>query len=182
MAVTLTKSRKLKDTSTQSGIRAIGIGVYNSTDRIVTTNTGVTSLATQFPTATIARLEVKNDTIKFLETGVVDKNNRSTGYNGSITAMFTMPKGTEIETANLINELCKGEVVLFLEQYDGTIKCAGSRNGAIASAPMADTGAKIGDMKGYTITFITEEPDTADLYVLSGTGITDYASALKSYT
>ena len=182
MAVTLTKSRKLKDTTTQSGIRAIGIGVYNSTDRIVTTSTGVTSLATQYPTGSIARLEVKNDTIQFLETGIVDKNTRGTGYSGSITAMFSTPVGTEIETANVIKELCKGEVVLFLELYDGTIKVAGSRNGALASAPLAQTGAKSGDLKGYTISFVTDEPDTADLYILSGTGITDYASALKAYT
>jgi hypothetical protein len=182
MPVTLTKSRKLKDTSTQSGIRAIGIGVYNSTDRIVTTSAGVVSLATQFPTASIARLEVKNNTIKFLETGISGGDNRSTGYNGSLTAMFTVPKGAEIETANLVTELCKGEMVLFLEQYDGTIKVAGSRNGALATAPIGDTGATIGDMKGYTITFTTMEPDLCDLYILSGTGITDYASALKSYT
>jgi hypothetical protein len=181
MPVTLTKSRKLKDTSTQSGIRAIGIGKYESTDRIATTNAGVVSLEDQFGTASIARLEVKNDTIQFLETGIVDKNNRSTGYNGSITAMFSTPVGAEIETANMITELCKGEVVLFLEQYDGTIKVAGSRNGAFASAPIAQTGAKIGDLKGYTISFITEEPDTADNYILSGAGITDYAAALKAY-
>lgn len=181
MSVTLLKSVKLKDTSGQSGIRAIGIGVYNSTNRVLTTTTGVISLATQFPALSISRLEVKNNTIKFLETGVAGGDNRSTGYNGTVTAMFSVPKGSELERALMITELCKGEIVLFLEQYDGTVKVAGSQNGALATAPIADTGATVGDFRGYSVTFVTAEPDLSDLYLITGAGLTDYASALKAY-
>lgn len=180
MPVTLTVSRKLKDQSTQSGIRAVGIGAYNSTSRLVTTSAGVVSL-TPFAATSIARLELKNNTTKYVETGVSGGDNRSTGYNGAITCMFSVPKGAEIETANLITELTKGEFVFFLEYYDGTIKACGSQNGALASAPIADTGGQIGDMKGYTITFNTMEAELSDLYILSGAGITAYATALKPY-
>lgn len=181
MPTTLTKSVKLKDQSTQSGIKAIGIGVFNSTNRVVKTNTGVITLEDVYGAASIARLEVKNTTTKFLETGVSGGDNRATGYNGAITATFSTPTGSELERANLITELTKGEVVLFLEQYDGTVKIAGSQNGALASAPIADTGGTIGDLKGYTITFNTMEADLSDLYILTGAGLVDYAAALKAY-
>ena len=45
MAVTLTKSRKLADISPQAGVRAVGIGAYNSLNRIATTATGVIDLS-----------------------------------------------------------------------------------------------------------------------------------------
>lgn len=181
MPTTLTKSYKLKDQSTQSGIRAIGIGVFNSTNRIVKTSTGVIDLATYYGTATISRLEVKNSTTKFLETGVSGGDNRSTGYNGAITATFSVPLGSELERANMITELVKGELVLFFEKYDGTITVGGSQNGALASAPIADSGGTIGDLKGYTITFNTMEADLSDLYLLTGDALVDYAAALKAY-
>lgn len=181
MPVTLTKSYKLKDQSTQSGIRAIGIGVFNSTNRVEKTINGVEDLATYYAATTISRLEVKNTTTKFLETGVSGGDNRATGYNGAITATFSVPKGSELDRANMITELTKGEVVLFLEQYDGTVKVAGSQNGALASAPIADTGGTIGDLKGYTISFNTMEADLSDLYLLTGAALVDYAAALKSY-
>jgi hypothetical protein len=181
MPVTLTLSRKLKDNSTHSGIRAVGVGAYNSTTRLVTTATGVIDVTSAFASASIARLEVKNTTTKYVETGVSGGDNRSTGYNGAITCMFNVPKGAEIETAKLITELTKGEFVFFLEYYDGTIKACGSQNGALATAPIADTGGTVGDMKGYTITFNTQEAELSDLYILSGAGITGYASALKAY-
>lgn len=182
MPVTLTKSRKLADANVQSGIKAIGIGVYNSTSRLVKTSTGVISLTGVFGSATIARLELKNSTTKFVETGVSGGDNRSVGYNGAITCTFTAPAGSQIDTANLITELTKGEVVLFLEQYDGTIKACGSQNGALATVPIADTGGQIGDMKGYTVTFTTMEGDLSDLYTLTSPAIAEYATALKAYT
>jgi len=181
MPTTLTKSVKLKDQSTQAGIRAIGVGSFNSTNRIVTTSTGVVDLATYFPATSIARLEVKNTTTKYVETGISGGDNRNVGYNGAITVMFSVPKGAELEIANLVTELTKYENVIFLEQYDGTIKAIGTQNGALASAAIADTGGTIGDLKGYTITFNTMEASLSDLYILTGDALVDYAAALKAY-
>jgi len=181
MPLTLTKSVKLKDQSKQAGIKAVGVGVWNSTNRIVTTSTGVVDLATYFGATTIARLEVKNTTTRYVETGIALGDNRNGGYNGSVTLMFSTPAGTEIERANLLTELCKSEIVAFLEYYDGTIRPIGSQNGAQCTAPILDSGGTIGDAKGFTVTITTMEADPADLYLLTGDAITDYAAALKAY-
>jgi len=181
MAVALTKSRKLADISPQAGVRAVGIGAYNSLNRIATTATGVIDLATYFGAGTIARLEVKNTTTKFLENGISGGDNRSTGVNGSIPCVFNVPAGGDLETTAMIEELMKGEVVLFLERNDGTIVCAGSQNGALVTTADGDTGGTVGDLNGYTVTFNTMEPDFSRKYILTGAGLVDYAAALMAY-
>lgn len=181
MAVTLTKSRKLADISPQAGVRAVGIGAYNSLNRIATTATGVVDLATYFGAGTIARLEVKNATTKFLENGISGGDNRSTGVNGSIPCVFNVPAGGDLETTAMIEELMKGEVVLFLERNDGTIVCAGSQNGALVTTADGDTGGTVGDLNGYTVTFNTMEPDFSRKYLLTGAALVDYAAALMAY-
>lgn len=181
MAVTLTKSRKLADISPMAGVRAIGIGAFNSLNRIVTTSTGVTDLATYFGAGTIARLELKNTTTKFLENGISGGDNRSTGVNGSIPCVFNVPAGGDLETTAMVTELMKGEVVLFLERNDGVIMCAGSQNGALVTTADGDTGGQVGDLNGFTVTFNTMEPDFARKYILTGDGLVDYAAALKAY-
>lgn len=181
MAVTLNKSRKLADISPMAGVRAIGIGAYNSLNRIVTTATGVIDLATYFGAGTIARLEVKNTTTKFLENGISGGDNRSTGVNGSIPCIFNVPAGGDLETTAMVEELMKGEVVLFLERNDGTIVCAGSQNGALVVTADGDTGGTVGDLNGYTVTFNTMEPDFSRKYILTGVGLVDYAAALMAY-
>ena len=181
MAVTLTKSRKLADISPQAGVRAVGIGAYNSLSRIATTATGVIDLAAYFGAGTIARLEVKNTTTKFLENGISGGDNRSTGVNGSIPCVFNVPAGGDLETTAIIEELMKGEVVLFLERNDGTIVCAGSQNGALVTTADGDTGGTVGDLNGYTVTFNTMEPDFSRKYILTGDGLVDYAAALMAY-
>lgn len=181
MPTTLTKSVKLKDQSVQAGVRAIGVGAFNSTNRIVTTSTGVVDLATYFGANTIARLEVKNTTTNFVETGISGGDNRNVGYNGAITVFFSEPKGAELEIANLLTELTKYENVVFLEYYDGTVKAIGSQNGVLASAPIYNGGGTIGDFKGGQITLNTMEADLSSLYILTGDGLTDYAAALKTY-
>lgn len=181
MPVTLTKSRKLQDISPMAGVRAIGIGAFNSLNRIQTTVTGVTDLATYFGAATIARLELKNTTTKYLENGISGGDNRSTGVNGSIPCVFNVPSGGDIETVNMVTELLKGEVVLFIERNDGIIMCAGSQNGALVTTADGDTGGQVGDLNGFTVTFNTMEPDFARKYILTGDGLVDYAAALKAY-
>lgn len=181
MPTTLSKSVKLKDQSVQAGVRAIGVAVFNSTNRIVTTSTGVVDLATYFGASTIARLEVKNSTTKYVETGISGGDNRNVGYNGAITVFFSEPVGAELEIANIITQLTKFETVCFLEYYDGTIKAIGSQNGCLASAPIYDGGGTIGDFKGGQITINTMEADLSSLYLLTGDGLVDYAAALKAY-
>jgi hypothetical protein len=79
----------------------------------------------------------------------------------------------------MIEELLKGEVVLFIEKKDGTIVVAGSQLAQVITAD-DDTGGTIGDLNGYTVTFQTMEPDFSK-YLVTGAGLTAYATALMAY-
>lgn len=179
--VTFNKSYKLRCASGFPGIQAIGIASYDSLTKIVTTAAGVVDVASSFGIGTIARLELKNTTTKFLENGVSGGDNRSTGVTGNIPCVFNVPAGGDLEMTALVEEMLKGEVVLFLEKKDGTIVVAGSQFGAQAITADGDTGGTIGDLNGYTVTFQTMEPDFSRKYLLTGAGITGYAAALMAY-
>lgn len=179
--VTLTKSRKLPCFSSISGVAAIGIGVYDSANRVVTTPTGVISLDSQFPALSIARVELKNTTTNYLETATTGGDNRSTSVMGDIPCVFNVPVGGDIDTAKFIKEVMKGEVVLFIEKKDGSIVCAGSQLGAQAITVTDQTGGAIGDLNGYTVTFHTEEPSFSREYLLTAPALVDYAAALMPY-
>lgn len=180
--VVLTKSRKLACVSSQPGIRAIGIGEYDAANIIALDGVdGVTELPAIYNANSIARLELKNSATKFLENGVSGGDSRSSGVTGNIICVFNVPAGGDIETTLFVEQLLKGEVVLFLETKAGLIFAAGVQNGAIAITIDGDTGGTIGDLNGYTVTFQTMEPEFSRKYLLTGTALTEYAAALMVY-
>lgn len=181
MCVTLTKSRKLNCISAMPGIRAVGIGAFNSLIRLVKTPAGVIDVATAYGVGTIARMELKNTTTNYIENGVSGGDSRSKGVTGNVPMIFNVPTGGDAELNAVVEELLNGEVVLFLEMNDGTIKAAGSQLGALAPTADDQTGGTIGDLNGYTVTFNTLEPDFSRGYILDGQGLTDYAAALMPY-
>lgn len=179
MCVTLTKSKGLACNSPMSGIKAIGIAAWNST-ALVKTATGVIDVATSYGAGTIARLEVKNSTINFVENGVSGGDNRSKGVTGSLPVVLNVPAGADAEYAEMVEQILNGEVCLFLEKKDGTIVAAGSQYGAQALTADDQTGGTIGDLNGFTINFQTLEPDFSRGYILMGQALTDYAAALMA--
>jgi hypothetical protein len=164
-----------------AGVVAIGIAKYDSLNRVVTTATGVIALPVGMGAGSIARLELKNAATKYLENGVSGGDNRSTGVTGSITCTFNVAAGFDIADTLMIEELLKGEVVLFIEKKDGTIVIAGSQLGALAITADGDTGGTIGDLNGFTVTFQTMEAGFSRKYLLTGAGLTAYATALMPY-
>lgn len=100
---------------------------------------------------------------------------------GNISCIFNVGSGEDLALNAAVEEMLKGEVVLFLEKKDGTIVAAGSQLGALAVTADSDTGGTIGDLNGYTVTFNTMEPDFSRKYLLTGAGLTEYATALKAY-
>lgn len=177
----ISKSRKLPCFSGMGGVKAVGVAPYESLNRLSVSGSGVTSLASVYSGSTIARLELKNTTVNYLETATAGGDNRSVSVVGDIPCVFNVATGTDLETVNLIKELTKGEVVLFIEKNDGTICVAGSQLGAQAITVTDQTGGAIADMNGFTVTFHTEEPDFSRNYLLSSTAMVDYATAIKPY-
>lgn len=166
-----------------AGIRAVGIGKYDSLTRLAKTATGVITIATAFPSITpsIARFEVKNTTTNYIENAVSGGDNRSTGVTGNLPLILNVPPGGDVDLTAVVEELLKGEVVLFLEMNDGTIKAAGSQLGALGITADDQTGGAIGDLNGFTVTFNTMEPDFSRGYVLTAPALIEYAAALMPY-
>lgn len=180
--VTLTKSRKLACISKMPGVRAITIGEYDALNPIVrTAGTGVTDLPAIYGASSLARLELKNTTTKFLENGVSGGDSRSLAVTGNIPCVFNIPDGGSVETTAMVEELLKGEFIAFLELKTGEIVAIGTQNGCLAVTADGDTGGTAGELNGYTVTIQTMENDYCRGYVLSGDALTKYAAALMDY-
>lgn len=178
MSITLGASKNLGCVSAMSGIKAIGIAVFNSVVPLVKTPTGVIAVTTSYGVGTILRLEVKNTTINFVENGISGGDNRSSGVTGNLPVVLSVPFGADLAYVSMVEEILKGELCLFLEKKDGTIVVAGSQLGALAITIDDQTGGTIGDLNGFTVTFQTQEPDFSRGYLLTGAGLTEYATAL----
>lgn len=181
--VTLTKSKGLACNSSLSGIKAVGIAAWNSAGLTSTPGTGITGIASisaAYGVGTIARMEVKNSTINYIENGVSGGDNRSKGVTGNLPVVLTVPEGADAEYAQIVEELFKGEVCLFLEKKDGTIVAAGANNGAQAVTIDDQTGGTAGDLNGFTVNFQTMEPDFSRNYILKAEALTEYAAALMA--
>lgn len=164
-----------------AGIKAVGIAALNTTPALPTTAAGVVNLAPSYGASTIARLEVKNSTVNYVENGAVGADNRSKGITGNLPLVLAVPKDADLEYAAMVEEMLKGEVCLFIERKDGTIVAAGSQNGALALTADDQTGGTIGDLNGFTLTFQTMEEAFSRGYLITGQGLTDYAAALMPY-
>jgi hypothetical protein len=76
-----------------AGIRAIGIASFNSEALLEKTATGVIDVATAYGVGTIARMEVKNTTVNYVENGVSGGDNRSSGVTGNVPLVLNVPGG-----------------------------------------------------------------------------------------
>ncbi len=179
--ITLTKSRKLGCSTGIGGIKAVTIGAYDPSKVLVKTITGVTDVATSFGVGTLARLEVKNTTTNYVENGTSGGDNRSKSVVGNLPVVLSVPKGADIATVNLVEELMKGDIVFFIEKNDGSIVACGSQLGAQVITADDQTGGALTDLNGFTVTIQSNEPDFSRGYILSGDGLTDYAAALLAY-
>ena len=180
MSVVLSGSRKLADISSEVGILAISIGVFDQTNRIAKTPTGVVTISAAFGTSSLARFGVKATTANYAENGISGGDNRSKGVTGSLPIILNIPKGDGVKTVSDVKNLLDGEVVFFVERKDGTITASGSQNGAMAITVDDQTGGAIGDLNGFTITFKTEEPDFSREYLLTAPALVQYAAAIKA--
>lgn len=175
------KSRKNPCEPSVAGIKAVGVAAYDSLKLVTTSGTGVTSLASVYSGSTIARLELKNTTVNYTENGATGGDNKSVAVVGSLPCVFNVAKGEDLATVKLINELIKGDVVLFIEGNDGSIRVAGSQFGAYVTTFVDQTGGQLGDLNGYTVTFETKEADLSRNYVLQSQALIDYATAIAPY-
>jgi len=177
---TLTTSRTMPCNTSISGVRAVAFGVYKPLDRIVTTVSGVTDVASIYGAGTLARFEVKNTTAKYLENASKGADTNAKIVKGTFTLTLAIAPDLDdhLAVSKIADTLMDRQWVVFIEMKDGTILCAGTQNGADVLTIDGDTGGGGNDLNGFTVNITTEEPEFARKYVLSGAAITEYATAL----
>lgn len=183
MAQTLSGSYSRIAGLSKVGVRAIGFAPFDVNNRLATTPTGVVDLETAFgATPFIARFELRNTTSTFVETDTVSGDTLSGEVVGTMPIVLSIPPNQleRVKVANIVEKLRQNTKhwVCFLELNDGTIKAVGSQYGAMISTATNATGGTGQDLNGYTLTLSTRETEHSDLYILTGTGLTEYAAGI----
>lgn len=126
--------------------------------------TGVTTDATSgevdaLPTATIYPYEIpKGTTSAFTETITTDNGN----LFYTQTVVLVMPQLSAAKRKQLHLLAQNRGLAVFVQDNNNNIWFIGRTRGAEVSAREAATGAAVGDLNGYTVTFTAEEPTPAE--------------------
>lgn len=154
--VSLTGGRELSCRSvSNSGVKAIGVIAFE--EGLISGTAGeVASIPSSI--TVIHRLEVKNTTNTYVDTFTTDEDTRSASWDGSMTLVL---QKLDLELRNLVVELSKGELIVFIERNNGDILVQGSGFGALMSAGDLTTGGAKTDLNGANVTFTSTENEPA---------------------
>jgi hypothetical protein len=152
--MTLTKGRKLPCKGGVAGVKAISFIPWQE-GQIVGTDG---ELAT-FPSgiSTVYRYMVKNSGNTYSEEISADAEARTVVYNGTLNVV--LHKAT-LFTRNQIKMLAMGEVVCFIEMYNGDVLVQGAGSGAnVTGGTTIETGGNKTDFTGAKITVTSSEEE-----------------------
>ena len=156
-SVTSGRNESCKDNV--GGIKNIYIGSFDSQtwDDLVDEGYQADSIldsAELFNAITVYKYELKSDANTFEETNEVSNENQTSFWTQTLTVSL---KKQTAESQELIIGMSKGQVVVVIEDYNGTYRAAGLYRGLDVQANTA-TGGAMGDMNGYTLTFTGVSP------------------------
>lgn len=167
--MSLTKSRNISRNAPMKGIKAIGIAPFTPGDLVVNTITGVVILPVSMTTTpTIARVEVKASGNKIDDNGTFDKETRTVEFVSALS--FFIP-GNDDVLRKEIQGYAGNLKTVFIEDYNGTVRCLGSQNGCDILTTNFSS-----DTQGWTVTVDSRELEAA--YSLTALGIADYQDAI----
>lgn len=167
--VILTKGRRLPCKSGSGGLRAVSFAPW-SEETVMSGSTGEVSSIPSGIT-NVFRYELKNAGNTYTETIAADAEVRSTFYNGELALVL---QKLDLETKNEVKMLAMGELLIFLEDYNGHVYVIGNGNGAQISGGSFVTGGARADMNGTNLTFSTMENEP--FLHLSDAAIEEYKS------
>lgn len=156
-----------------AGYKSAGFAVHTGSvpfTSVTGTITGISTGATTGVTA-IYKYKTINDGSTFTETGTNGKQTRSSTWAGVCNLVMAQ---LTVDMRNEILMLAKGEVWIFLEDFNNNIWLVGRDFGATMDTSVATTGGARTDMKGWTLTFNTLENEP--MLQLTGSALTTYAA------
>ena len=164
MACLLTKGRALPCKTGVGGLKSVYFTDYGTLGTITTTSNEITAIS---GTPTLYQFDIKGNST--LETTVnSSRENGTTFYESTLTLNFTF---LEKETQAEIQLLAVSRPHIWVEDYNGNYFLVGKDHGAELTSGTFSSGAAMGDLSGYSLTFVaqeTEAPDFTQASVVTG--------------
>lgn len=136
--------------SNSGGVKAIGFVEYQ--EGLISATAGeVTTLA---PITRIFRYRVQNSGNTWTENIVTDQENRTRSFDAELAVVL---QRLDLETRNEIDEMTKGDLIVFVETNAGDIIVMGLENGALITGGSSTTGGSKTDFAGYNLTISASE-------------------------
>ena len=163
MACLLTKGRALPCRDSVGGLKSAYLVSYGTLGALTVSSGKVTAMA---GSPTVMKYDLKgNSSLEQTITGSTE--------NGTVfyeqTLNLTLTKQTK-EAQEEIKLLVKARPHIFVEDYNGNFFLVGAVHGAEANAGTISSGAAMGDLSGYTLTFSAQE--TIPAYFVTSTVVT----------
>ena len=164
MACLLTKGRALPCKTGVGGLKSVYFTDYGTLGTITTASNEITAIS---GTPTLYQFDIKGNST--LETTVnSSRENGTTFYESTLTLNFTF---LEKETQAEIQLLAVSRPHIWVEDYNGNYFLVGKDHGAELTTGTFSSGAAMGDLSGYSLTFVaqeTEAPDFTQASVVTG--------------
>lgn len=170
MACSLTTGRKVPCKSAVGGIKSVYFADFGTLGTATIASGEITAFA---GTPDWFEFDVKGNSS--LETTVnSSRENGTTFYTQTLNLTLTfLDKATQEE----LKLLAHARPHVAVEDYNGNFFLVGLEHGAEVTGGTVVTGAAMGDLSGFTLTF--EGQETAPAYFVTSTVITDDASAVQ---
>ena len=158
MACTLTKGRNLPCKSAVGGIKNVFFADYGTLGTITESGGEISAIS---GSPSIFRFQVKGNST--LDTAVTSsRENGTTFYESTLVLNLTLQ---EKQTQEEIKLLAVSRPHIFVEDYNGNYYLLGKEHGAELTTGTFSTGAAMGDLNGYSLTFVAQEKSGPDYVV-----------------
>jgi len=158
MACLLTKGRALPCKSGVGGLKSVYFADYGTLGAITIASNEISAIA---GSPTLMQFDIKGNST--LETAVTSsRENGTTFYESTLTLNFTFQ---EKETQEEVKLLAVARPHIWVEDYNGNYFLVGKVHGAELTAGTFSSGAAMGDLTGYSLTFVAQETAPPDFTV-----------------
>ena len=150
MACNVSNGRVLPCKSAVGGLKSIYFGPYSDTTADLAPSSGTITLD---DTVSFYKYEIKGNSS--LETTInSSRENGTTFYESALNVTLTF---LDVATQEQIKLLAHGRPQIVVEDYNGNHFLVGKDNGCEVTGGTVVTGAAMGDLSGFTITFTAQE-------------------------
>jgi len=167
MACDLTKGRKEPCKDVVGGLKAVYFTDFGDLGTVTQTSDEITDMTGTF---TAYKYELKGNS-SFEQTVNASRENGTVFFEQTLN--LTLKKLSKEDNAEL-KLLAYGRPHIAVEDYNGNVFLMGLQHGADVSGGTIVTGAAMGDLSGYTLTFSAQELKPAN-FIASPTSADPYA-------